>query len=615
MISEIRSIVTYYLKILGLLLVLQSCCRVLFYSIHYNYFPDAGIAEFLLGIRFDLSIEVYLLSLFFLVAVFTKNNQITSRLKIGAFTLASMLLLIFNLIDIGYFSFTLKRTTADILSYTKSNDLLRLIPLFLIDYWYLFLFFLVLLGSTIWIYKRIQIAEHKTITSRFITLTIVSIFTVIAGRGGFQLKPITIINAVEGSVPSNIPLILNTPFSFTTTLFLEEVKAKVYYSEEELKSIYRRRKDITSSSDLTNKNVVILILESFGKEYIGYHNQGKGYTPFLDSLMKQSIVFTDAHANGKRSIEALPAIFAGIPSLRDEAYIYSPYATNKIWALPEFLTKSGYHTSFFHGGLNGTMGFDIFCKQVGINHYFGKNEYPTSKDFDGNWGIYDEPYLHYVSDQLATFKQPFLSSVFTLSSHHPYSIPEKHKGQFPKGELEIHETIGYTDHALRQFFKEASNQEWFKNTIFIITADHTAQALDPFYGNPYGKFEIPLVVYDPTKKHQEVTRTTQQIDIPLLILSSLGIKEEVRLFGNNPFDSNHKHQVVNINNGIYQLVENDTLFQFDGINPIAMYDVKADSLMQENILKNHPSSTKKYERQIKAILQTYDDALINNKLY
>src|SRR5690606_14279042 len=140
----------------------------------------------------------------------------------------------------------------------------------------------------------------------------------------------------------------------------------------------------------------------------------------------------------------------------------------------KLLGEKGYETAFFHGAPNGSMGFSAYMQLAGIKNYYGKNEYNNDDDFDGIWGIWDEPFMQFMAKKLDTFKQPFFSSFFSLSSHHPFKVPEHYAGKFPKGQLPLHEPIGYVDNALRQFFNTASKSEWYKNTLFVIVADHAS---------------------------------------------------------------------------------------------------------------------------------------------
>jgi phosphoglycerol transferase MdoB-like AlkP superfamily enzyme len=141
-------------------------------------------------------------------------------------------------------------------------------------------------------------------------------------------------------------------------------------------------------------------MESLSSEHIGAFNRQvegyQGYTPFLDSLIDHSIAF-NGFANAKQSIEGLPAIIASIPALMDRPFITSAFAGNSFDALAALLEKKGYETSFFHGGTNGTMDFDRFARASGFKRYYGRNEYDNDMDFDGRWGIFDEPFFQFFA--------------------------------------------------------------------------------------------------------------------------------------------------------------------------------------------------------------------------
>jgi phosphoglycerol transferase MdoB-like AlkP superfamily enzyme len=394
----------------------------------------------------------------------------------------------------------------------------------------------------------------------------------------------------------------------------KDMQVKKYFEQDVLTSIYSPVKRYTDNQ-AKNQNIVIIILESFSKEYIGSLNNGSGYTPFLDSLINKSLVFSNAYANGKRSMEAMPSIIAGLPALTDETYITSRYASNQINSIATVLKEKGYYTAFFHGGKNGTMGFDKFAEIAGFEKYYGMNEYPNNDDYDGNWGIYDEPYLKYFAHKMSDFDEPFFTSVFTLTSHHPYEVPKKYKGKFPKGTLNIHESIGYTDFALKQFFKEAKELSWFSNTLFILTADHTAQAESAFYKNKLGNYAIPIIFYHPTdslfKGKSEII--AQQTDIFPTIIDYLGITKPFICFGNSLLNDSDEQFNINYINGVYQIYNDDHLLQFDGNKSIGLYHISNDSLLQKNMV-NKVDEMRDLEDYLKAIIQTYQQRVVTNNL-
>ena len=146
---------------------------------------------------------------------------------------------------------------------------------------------------------------------------------IVGARGGTQLKPIKPISAGIWSNTENSVLILNTPFCIFHSFNSNDLDIHEYFSDEEIKKYYNNIVDLNNKKKFDNKNIVIIILESFSKEYVGYYNDGKGYTPFLDSLISHSLVMERAFSNGVKSIEALPSIISSIPTLMNNPFITS----------------------------------------------------------------------------------------------------------------------------------------------------------------------------------------------------------------------------------------------------------------------------------------------------
>jgi len=489
------------LKRLALILILLTISRLVFYILNYSYFSDSGILEtikiFIAGIRYDIatliSFNIIFIIFYLIPGSYTFQRKFHVVMKF-LFIVVNAIILAFNFADCEYFKFINKRTTADIIPYIfLSDDILTLMPSFMTDFWYLLIIWFASIFSLWYFYpdqpkllEKIKIPRFNYLYQAVISFLLLGIF--FAGFRGLRLKPLRIIDAARYAETKNIPLVLNTPFTILKTFGNKQLTEKQFFKQNELKSYFNVVKDYNPESDFKHQNVIIIILESFSKEYIGALTGNTSYTPFLDSLIQNSLTFRNAFANGKRSIEAMPSIIASIPTMMTSSYVSSGYSSNNINSIASLLKKKGYHTSFFHGGSNGTMGFDNFAHAAGINNYYGMNEYGKKEDFDGNWGIYDDKFLQFFAKKLNSFKEPFFCAVFTISSHHPYKIPEKYDGKFKKGPHPILETIGYTDFSLQQFFKTASGMSWFENTLFIITADHTSISVNAEYKTNINRF-------------------------------------------------------------------------------------------------------------------------------
>ncbi|MBL4709556.1 MAG: sulfatase-like hydrolase/transferase [Flavobacteriales bacterium] len=594
---------------------LFSLFRVLFYLFNSSYFPQPQALNFFGGFRFDwMTITLFYLP-FFLSLFFFPNSK--SKIQGFLFLFSSAIAILSSFLDFEYFKFTQKRTTADLFSTNGlEDDIISLLPSFIKDYWYLLVLAIICYLSVQWLYKKINTlsVERLNLKNYLLFILPVCLLTVVGFRGGIQLKPLNVIQASQYANAQNIPLVLNTPFTLIKSFFKDGIEVQQYYTDDELKKIYSPIQHFKEDSLVEKLNVVLIIAESFSKEYIGALNDYEGYTPFLDSLIEQSVVFPNAFANGKKSIEGLPAILSGIPTLMNTAYISSKYASNKIESLPRFLKSKGYQSAFYHGGENGTMGFNAFTQISGIDRYIGKNEYPNSKDFDGNWGIFDEAFLQFCIQDMNQMQEPFFSGIFTLSSHHPYTIPEQHKGKFKVGTLPIHQSVLYADYALKQFFKTAQKQPWFNNTLFIITADHTQQSDVVSYNNTVGMYRVPLIFYN--SKLLSANRNmavAQQNDIYPSVVDLLGFEADILSFGNSVFKDNEKFSVSYLN-GIFQLISQQYCLQFDGEKTIGFFDLTTDPALHKNLLQENSDQQIYFEKKIKAFIQQYQTRITNNQL-
>jgi phosphoglycerol transferase MdoB-like AlkP superfamily enzyme len=611
---------------IAIVLGLFTMSRIFFLVFNYATFADNSFGEFLkifiAGARFDFSAVIYinlvLVVLYLLPFRVAINRHYLKYLNILFYTVNAFALLL-NFIDIEYFKFIGKRSTADLFSFVfMSNDVNNLLPQFLHDYWYIPLLWAVTVALGIFKMRRnpilIEDYRFKGLLS-YISATLILVITcglLFAGARGLKLKPVRIITAAKYTESKNLPLLLNTPFSIIQTVSEQDITDRAYFKPEELETIYSPVQQLHPEKARTD-NVVIIILESFSREFIGSLTHSKGYTPNFDSIASHGLIFENAFANGKRSIDALPAIFSSIPGLTDNPYISSQYSGNAMDALPAKLSRMGYNTSFFHGGRNGTMGFDEYSRLAGIKSYYGMNEYKGSEAYDGRWGIFDVEFLDFYANQLNTFKQPFLSGIFTLSSHHPYKVPEKYESKFPKTESDLYRTIRYADFALGQFFQKASKMEWFKNTLFVLVADHTARDESNADDISLEMFRIPIVFYHPgdTTLKGRSQQVIQQTDIMPSILDYLGYNKPFVSFGESIF-SNKPSFAVYYLSGLYKFIKGDYLLTYDGERSISLQSFKEKG--SKNIILNNPEIAQAMEKELKAIIQQYYTRLKENRL-
>lgn len=603
-----------------IVLVIYQICRFLFYYFNRNAFATISTKVFLGGIHFDLSAIAYINLVFalfhFIPGDFKFKSNYQKYLKISFFAV-NLIFILTNFVDFEYYKFTGRRSTFGMITASgMENEVGGLMLSFLTEFWYLPLIGIVL-GFLFWklipnMKKVINESVSKNIVLKQSVAFVLLLATVfVIGRGGFQKKPLKIVDAVNYGSINQSAIVLNTPFCILKTIGKKEtLESPKFYSEAELNAIFNPITEFKSDGNSVKKNVVILILESFGRE-----NIQRGQTPFLDALINKSLFFENGFANGKLSIDAVPSSLSSIPSLMNNSLITSSYSINDVFGLPKILKQNGYKTAFFHGAFNGSQNFDQYCKVAGFDDYYGKNEYVGPEAFDGKWGIFDEEFLQYFSGKMSEFKQPFFTTLFTISSHNPYIIPEKHKGRFPKGTTKIHESIAYADYALEQFFKTASKQSWYKNTLFVITSDHTSsEPTEDKYKNNVGKFRIPILFFDPSNPSivGKNLKNFQQIDIMPSIVDYLNIDSKMITYGKS-YQSDKDHVVYYLDN-IYHYVSGDYYLAFDGKKSVGLYNFKKDELLKKNLIKTDKAKTAEMEKFIKAYIQSFNERMIGNKL-
>lgn len=632
----------------GLMLLVFTLCRLAFYLSNYNYFSDLNIGEILKifygGVKFDISALLYFNVLYILLALLPfkfRGSKIYNKILKWVYFIPNSIALFLNCADITYYPFSLRRTTCMIFrEFGGDNNIAKIFATAMVDYWYITLFFVGVMVSLVYLYKGIYTNtlsnNTKYYTSHTLTLCISIYFCIIGIRGGFGVttRPISIGNATEYCrKPSQAALVLNTPFTMIHSLTKQPYPQVNYFSEEEVKEIFdpvhltpncltatsgcARHSSSKLDSALTctevphSTNVCVIILESFASEYTG----GQGYTPFLDSLMAEGLSFRQSFANGKQSIDAMPSVLSSIPMMI-EPFTTTAYASNDINSLATYLKPYGYRSAFFHGAPNGSIGIQAFINNAGFDEYYGLDEYPNKADFDGTWAIWDEEYLQYMTTCLDTIPQPFMSAVFTSTSHHPFLYPERYKGKFKTGPHPMYECIGYTDYALKRFFETAKTKDWYKNTLFVITADHTTIITNPEYLNSRGIYEIPIMFYHPSDSTLTGVSNVmmQQIDILPSVLSYLGFKGDYFAFGKDIFNTTEsENYVINYSPDGYQIYKDSLLLQFDGEKVISVFDMKNDRMLANNKIGEY-SAQDSMEMKLKAFIQQYMNRMRKNKI-
>ena len=619
--------------------------RLAFLCENRSLYPDlttGHLMELLRGgLTFDTSAILYTNVLWVVMVLFPLHWKETScwhTVCRCVYVVVNTLCLVLNLGDSVYFRYSMRRTTTTVFQEFENEG--NLGSIFLneaLSHWYFFLLAAVVAwglwkgyiaplcpprrGKSLWRYY----------VGMVLSLVVFAPFCVAGMRGGWtrDIRPITISNANNYcNRPTEVGIVLNTPFSLIRTIGKNNFEVVTYYNKEELESVFNPIHQPKPRHEFRKKNVVVIIIESFGREYIGAYNRHvpgyEGYTPFTDSLIERggALTYRYSYCNGRKSIDGMPSILSSIPMFV-EPFFLSPYSVNHVSGLADCLGQKGYATAFFHGAERGSMGFMAFARATKFQQYYGREDFVAAprtrgdQDFDGWWGISDEPFMQYFSQKMTEMKQPFMTALFTLSSHHPFRVPEPYKDVFKEEnpDMPIYKVIRYTDMALQHFFATARRQPWFQNTVFVITSDHTNMSAIDEYKTDLGGFSSPVIFYDPSGEMGSGIQDAiaQQTDILPTILNHLGYDKPFVTFGldllSTPADSTW---AVNYLNGIYQYVKYGHVLQFDGRKTCAVYALD-DRLMKNNVIGKVPCQAQ-MERELKAIIQQYMERMTENRL-
>ena len=649
---------------LGLAYVVYMLARVVFLVKNYSYFEQGLTWGHLMemfggGLVFDTAAILVTNIPYIVLALLLPWRKPTK----WVYMIINSVALAMNLADSVYFKYTMRRTTTTVFSeFQNEGNLGGIIGTEVLQQWYLVVLFGVVVYGIWRLYKESGVRSQETGVRRegerregvkgvkwyagqVVVLAAMAPFVVAGIRGGFTtaVRPITISNANQYvNRPVEAALVLNTPFAIYRTIGKNVFVVPEYYkSPQELEAIYKPVHNLPFTIyDLpfTPKNVVVLIVESFGREYIGALNEtlegGKyqGYTPCVDELVRKSVTFKYSYCNGRKSIDGMPSILSSIPMFV-EPFILTPASMNEVSGIASLLAGEGYQTAFFHGAQRGSMGFQAFARATGFQEYYGREDYNADKrfggddDFDGMWAIWDEPFLQYYATKMSEMKEPFMTAVFTASSHHPYAIPEKYQQQYPEEGLIIHKCIRYTDMAIGKFFEKVSQEPWFKNTIFVLTSDHTNLSDHAYYQTDLGGFCSPIIIYEPGNEERQPEiqdKIAQQIDILPTVMGMLNYSKPYFGFGIDVLNTEKEDTwAVNYLNGIYQYVKHGYVLQFDGERTKAMYEL-GDSLMEKNLLgvRSQESGVRRLEagvkeemeQEVKAIVQQYMERMTEDRL-
>ena len=613
---------------IALLYAVLMLCRVLFTLYNGAIFGDIELSELprLIygGLRFDTISICYAFALWILLSLLPlrlRERKWYRAILFWYYVVVGAICIAVNISDTIYFRYTQKRFTAEEFMFTENSNSIQLVFKFAAENMHLVIAGFALIALLYWGYRRkitpishikgwIYYPVHTAILCLSLLLCVAGI------RGGLSrmARPTAIPYSLKfAKTADKANIVLSNPFCILRTIGSSRLEVPKYFDSESLASIYTPYHLPKADAQFNARNIVIFVIESMSAENSAFlapdlyqNSERKGYTPFLDSLMQQGYAFKRMYANGKRSIQALPSVWGSIPSLV-EPFVLMPQSLGQSQPLPALLRNKGYSTAFFCGSERGSMGFDAYAISAGFEQCISKEDYEAAhgnNDFDGYWGIWDDKFLSFMGEKIDTLQEPFLASIFTISSHHPFVLPKEWEPRLPKGHNLIQPCAAYLDGALENFFAQNRDKEWFSNTIFAFVADHVSceHYAERTKSSP-GDFHVIGLLYAPDGSIRgQSTEPVSQIDIMPTLLGLLNYDGPYFAYGRDVFNNTSNPMTIVYDSGVYKAFTASHIHIFSDGQVREIYDI-SDIARANNLIADHYSA--EVEMAIKAYIQQY----------
>lgn len=398
---------------------------------------------------------------------------------------------------------------------------------------------------------------------------------VLIARGGWQLSPIN-----QSMAYFSTKTVLNHASVNTEWNLIQDVinnkygkdNPYKYYTKKDAEKIVERLflKPSSKTVSILNAdrpNVILIIIESFTSELIESLGGEQGITPNMTYLSKNGLLFTNIYAAAGRTDKGLVATLSGFPSQAIRSIMKLNDKQEKLPGIAQELGAKGYHTSFYYGGESEFFNMKSYILSHGYQTMIDQHSF-DKKDMNSKWGTYDDKVFSKNLTDLDKETQPFFSTLLTLTNHEPFELPGKPRFKGENVENKFRSTTYYTDSCLGAYLKEAKKKQWYKNTLFVILADHSHRLPGNITEYDPKRYRIPLLffgdVIKPEFKGKRMEKIGSQTDLASTLLNQLKINPyrykwskdllnpDTREFGffnwDNGFGFATKHQIISFDN-------------------------------------------------------------------
>lgn len=554
-------------------MIIFTIQRLLFFIFHFHQIQEAPFTEqlwiFVKGLRLDASMSGY----FLLIPILLLILQLFAPKKSAAFDkfitiytyILLVIVLLFGIIDLSIYKewgAKLNSRAIEFLLFSPGEALASSTssPIYLSAF-----IFITQLSVFILIYRkyfRFEFDPKLHFLLKLLSIPLYAFIAVLMMRGGLQLAPInqsavyfskySIINHASLNTEWNLmhSVIENHFSNENPYVFMESAESELLVD-----SLYADTPtDTIQLLNTSRPNIVYIILESFTSDVVEHFGGEKDVCPNLNRIAQEGLSFTNIYASGDRTDKGMIAVLSSFPTQAVRTIIQQPDKFEKLPSIPRTLSTLGYTTSFFYGGESEFANFKSYLVSSGIEKIVDKRDFESSQ-MNSKWGAHDGFLFDKVLTDLPKQKEPFISILLTLSSHEPFEIPVPSPYKGDDLPSKFRKAAHYTDQCIADFFTEAKKQAWYKNTLFIIVADH-GHRLPKEYEKAYDvrKFRIPLIMYgDVINKnylHTNIKKVGSQTDINKTLLTQMHVNDSAYIWSSDLLNNKPGFAFYTYDNGI-----------------------------------------------------------------
>ena len=612
--------IIFNLKYYGFWVLYFVVARFVFLVYHLNSTKNLDISEFfyvfIYGFRLDLSIAAYIVVFPFMVVlfgVFTNSRAIlTIHQTYSWFILLVMNFLLF--VDLFLYSYWNTRLDTTFVRYLNTPELMfasvNMSEIIVALFGFGVLSYLIYLAVNFLIYKHVKLMGRASLWSLPFLFLLIGVL-ILPIRGGLQTIPINQSNVYFSNKIYANHAAVNYAWNFMHAI-TKHVDANqnlfVEYSTEKALTLFKKYRepllimDSIQTPVLNTKkpNIIFIIWEGFTAKVVGPLGGDPLITPNFNRYTKEGLLFTNFYANGDRTDKGLVSLLSGYYPQPKKSIIKMPMKSKKLPLLSQSMKIMGYHNSFYYGGDLNFGNMNTYLYNKGIDQIYG-SEIFERKDWNSKWGVHDHVLFERIIQDLKLNKQnPFFKTILTLTSHEPYEFPGKYRFGKNSELNKFKSSMAYTDKAIGDFVAFAKTQDWWDNSLIIITADHghpLPNNENEVFNTP-NRFKIPMLWLGGALTNTGTVNDNlgSQVDLAFTLIDLLGADNSLFEFGTHLFNSNKKRFVHYIFNEGFGTLNNSGHIVYDFIKKDA---IQAEGKEEEAL---------KY--QGKAILQTtYQDFL------